>query len=467
MKTRPHPKTRHDRQRGSALLTAIIFTFVAAMLSVSYLKLAYNEYTSSVRSYLSSSVFNLAEAGVELGIDALATGTANGSTYTMSKNSYLSDGQYAGDIDIVILNANTSSPTIYAEGIITGHSSGELKKQIKVELTSGFTPFERGFAARNGIVMSGNGVTLDSYNSTYGAYGDPLPISAPSDFGVGGRNISDDITVASDTMVIADGDDDEEVISQGNADIYGYVAIRPGTTISIGRQGMVTSYDSGSHDDSRITYDFYADFPTQSTPSTSSTLSSITSHQTISGGTYSVDSISMSGSSTQVVTINGDVTLVVTGDISFTGQSSINVTSGSSLTIYAEGDVAIGGNGIVNTDLVPADVSIIGTQDVVSDGSGGYEAGQSIKIAGNGQLAANVYAPGADISLNGGGTNGNVYGAAVGFTSTVTGGSAFHFDEALRDIMWGGGNYTIDSWLEMTSATVASTPVDMLSYMTP
>ena len=47
---------------------------------------------------------------------------------------------------------------------------------------------------------------------------------------------------------------------------------------------------------------------------------------------------------------------------------------------------------------------------------GTYAAGQDIKVAGNGQLAAMVYAP-VFTSLNGGGSNGAVYGAAVGYQS--------------------------------------------------
>lgn len=46
-------------------------------------------------------------------------------------------------------------------------------------------------------------------------------------------------------------------------------------------------------------------------------------------------------------------------------------------------------------------------------------------------------------------------GGVVAFTAKVTGGSSFHFDEALREEVRGGGIYSIDSWLEMTGETVA------------
>ena len=419
-----------SRKQGSALISAVIFSTIAAVLAVSYLTLANSEYKSSMRSYLYSSSLNLAEAGVEYSINKLVNGSAaSHSTWVDSGTDVIVDGPFRGDVKVVVMDASSSSPTIFSEGKMTGHPSGDVLKQIRVELSSGFQPFEQGFAARNGMTMSGNGVLMDSYNSAYGAYGASLLGSgAPSGYGVSGRNINDDITVASDSVATAD----SSLISQGNADIYGYVAVSPGSNVSIGPNGAVSSY-GGSHDDSRIEYDFYADFPVKSAPTAGVTaISNISGATTLSAGTYRVDSVSLSGNNRNILNISGDVTLIVTGDVSFKGQSSISVPNGSKLTMYADGDVEIGGNGIINGSGVPSDVFIYGTQDATDNGDGTYSAGQTIKIAGNGVLSAAVYAPGADLTLNGGGSRGDVFGSAVGFTATVTGGSSFHFDEALR-----------------------------------
>ena len=404
---------------------------------------------------------NLAEAGIEYAVNELVNGSAaSGSTWVYTATDIFNDGSFGGDLKVVILDASSSSPTIYSEGRMTGHPGGDVVKQLRAELSSGFQPFEQGFAARNGMTMSGKNVLLDSYNSEYGAYNASLlGSSAPSGYGVSGRNINDDITVASDSVLTAD----PSLISQGNADIYGYVAVSPGSDVSIGPQGTVTSY-GGSHDPSRIQYDFYADFPVKTAPSSGVTaISNITTSTTLSAGTYEVNGISLSGNGKNL-SISGDVTLIVTGDVSFTGKSYLDVPSGSTLTMYVDGDASIAGNGIINGSGVPSDVFIYGTQDVVDDGSGSYTPDRAIKIAGNGVLAAAVYAPGAALELNGGGSSGDVFGSAVGFTAKVTGGSSFHFDEALRDIVEGGGSFTIESWLEMTSVSVASTPIDMSGY---
>ena len=461
-------------KRGSALIAAVLCSFVVMILAGSYLKMATNEYKASVRSTLYSSSLNLAESGVEMAIAALQDGSVTTATWTGSSIAYLQDGAYQGDVYYVITDALSTDPVIHAEGILRGHVTGDVTKQVRVELDAGIAPFETGLSARNGITFSGNGVVLDSYNSKYGAYGSLLASSSyagtiPADFGDGGYNRNDDIYIASDALAVVG-----IAVAQGNADVYGYVAIGPGSTASIGPNGKVTSYDSGTHDASRVLGDFYADFPVITDPgelSTGGSYGLINSTTTINGSAskdaptqYDVAEISLTGNNKSII-INGHVRLIMGGDISIGGNSNqFVVNSGGSLTIYTDEDISITGNGIVNSDGVAEDFFIYGTAATTFDGSGNESAGQSISIRGNGQLAASVYAPSAAITMNGGGTNGSVFGGMVGFTASVTGGSAFHFDEALRDITFGGGSYTIESWLEMTRQTAATTPVDFSVY---
>lgn len=120
-----------------------------------------------------------------------------------------------------------------------------------------------------------------------------------------------------------------------------------------------------------------------------------------------------------ILTVNGHAVFVMSGDISVSGNASINIASGASLKIYTQDDVDIGGNGIVNTDMVPRDVYIYGTAEETVNSSGLSVSAQSIKIHGNGQLASVVYAPNAGVTLNGGGTNGQVMGGVVAFTASV------------------------------------------------
>jgi Tfp pilus assembly protein PilX len=460
-------KSSRSAKSGSALLTAIIFSFVIGALAVTFLKLASSEYRAAVRSTLYASSLNLAESGIEMGVAALADGTATkSSTYSPSAaTKYLVDQGFSGDVKYVILKADEERPVIFAEGVISGHAAGDVVKQVRVELSTDSNAFEKGFSTRDGIEFKGDNVLVDSYNSNYGGYDESLDASAPFDYGVKGKNKNDDVYVASNSIKVG-----ETAIDQGNADVYGYVQSDSIDSIKIGKNGMVTTYGDGNHDSSRVLGDFYADFPSPAQPSGTydATYSKIKSSATITGSAnadtptfYDISEIDIGGGDELI--IDGHVVFVMSGKLKTSGGSTITINPKGSLAIYTASNVDIGGNGVVNKDLIPSAFSLYGTANTVVDGDK-IKSGQEIKIAGNGKLAAAIYAPAADLTLNGGGSSGAVYGGVVAFSAEVTGGSSFHFDEALRELDYGKRTYIVESWLEMTGATVASTPIDLSKY---
>jgi len=158
-----------------------------------------------------------------------------------------------------------------------------------------------------------------------------------------------------------------------------------------------------------------------------------------------LSAISLSGNKT--LTIAGDangghtyVEIYVIGDISVSGQGQIVIQPGVTATIYFAGNVDISGNGLLNSNNQPGDLMLYGIQP--PDGSS-----EHVNIGGNSQITASVYAPGHDVTVNGGGTNGHVYGSIVGKTVTMTGVSNLHYDERLGSV---GliNNYKIVSWFE-------------------
>jgi len=72
-----------------------------------------------------------------------------------------------------------------------------------------------------------------------------------------------------------------------------------------------------------------------------------------------------------------------------------------------------------------------------------------VSLGGNGQITAAVYAPDYDVTVNGGGSDGHVFGSVVGKTVAMTGVTNLHYDEALAasGII---NNYEIVSWVEDT-----------------
>ena len=70
-------------------------------------------------------------------------------------------------------------------------------------------------------------------------------------------------------------------------------------------------------------------------------------------------------------------------------------------------------------------------------------------MAGNGDFAGIVYAPNADVDVNG---NGNVSGAIVGDNITLVGNAAFHYDVNLKN-KEDGGTMAIGRWRELRGAS--------------
>jgi hypothetical protein len=72
-------------------------------------------------------------------------------------------------------------------------------------------------------------------------------------------------------------------------------------------------------------------------------------------------------------------------------------------------------------------------------------AGQTIKIAGDGEFHGVIYAPNADVEVRG---MGDTYGAVVGKNIFLGGNGQFHYDEALKDLD-SDRSYRIARWREL------------------
>jgi hypothetical protein len=134
------------------------------------------------------------------------------------------------------------------------------------------------------------------------------------------------------------------------------------------------------------------------------------------------------------VTLPGSYTTM--GNFHGSGNGSLNLTSGNyyftdlttsgnftlniagQVNIYVNGNVDITGNAIVQGNK-PANLKI----NVMNGGA--------VKLAGNGALYTDLYAPTSDVSLHG---NGGLFGRILGKTVTSTGNGNIHFDESLAEI---------------------------------
>ncbi len=237
---------------------------------------------------------------------------------------------------------------------------------------------------------------------------------------------------------------DGQLIDAGNAQIFGDVATNAGTVSGVAN---ITGVERT---------DFYQEPIPIGAPSWNSVNSSVTTvngNATITASAtqgsaasrYILSGISESGGKTLTIAGASDgsqtyVEIYVTGDISVSGTGQIVIQPGVSVTIYFAGNVDISGNGVLNGNNQPGDLMLYGIQPPT-------DTSEHVNFGGNSQISASIYAPGHDVTVNGGGTNGHVYGSMVGKTVTMTGVSNLHYDESLgsKGMI---NNYKIVSWFE-------------------
>jgi hypothetical protein len=184
-------------------------------------------------------------------------------------------------------------------------------------------------------------------------------------------------------------------------------------------------------------------------PSLTYSYSMTTSNNTVTTDTYSIILTSPSGtnryetsnlrmSTSDKMLVVGTNELYIRGDFTMSGQAAITIAPGGSLKIYAAGDVSLSGQGIINYTSQANNFYLLG-----------LDSCQHIDISGNAALTGVIYAPNADIVMNGGGsTVYDVVGAIQGKTATLTGHFHFHYDEALgrAKIL---SKYNVASWREL------------------
>lgn len=315
----------------------------------------------------------------------------------------------------------------FTNGILTAHavSSPQVSRRIEA-IVRPVSSFDQAIMSVGTIDLTNQNIVVDSYDST-----DPTK-STNGLYDVAKRQENGDIAT------------DGAVIDAGNAHIYGDVATNSGTVVGAANV-------TGTERD-----DFYQEPIPVGAPSWTSfnsTVTNVTNTTTLtanaisgaSAARYQLSSISLSGGKTLTLAGNPDgsqtyIEIYVTGDISFSGSSQLIIQPGVTAKIYFAGNVDVAGNGILNTNNQAADLQLFGIQPN-DNGS------RHVNLGGNGQIIAAIYAPNHDVTINGGGTNGHVFGSVVGRTVTMTGVTNLHYDEMLGTTGM-INSYKIVSWFE-------------------
>jgi len=450
---------------------AMIFAAIIALSLGSYVSICTQSTSLAYRSFYAGAAMNAAETGLEQAMWSVNKQLAGNSnawtdwtiwtgagtdavrrTFTLQP---VAGGATAQVKVFVSSRSLAGAPWIIARSIITPKQGKSIERWIRITLARR-NRFATGMVAKDSIRFNGNNASVDSYDSRRGAYNAALS--------GGGNNRYDRGTAGSSSVAV-------NSFALGQADIWGNAVI--GTSdlsgLSVGTQGTVGPFGTaaGTVVRNNVLTDFTADFddvphPPTYTGSGSYSIVTISSATTLPRATdlpaadgkyyYNIDTISLGGNATNILTIASNVVIRTTSSlgtaITIGGNASIRVNAPSgtlkpSLEIFTQSNVSIAGNGVANPNK-PDTFFLWGTRPQ-SD-----TTRQSITINGNGVLSSVVYAPHADISLHGGGNSGDVFGSIIGKTVTVTGNSAFHYDESLGALNT-GEPLGLKDWIEYVS----------------
>lgn len=472
----------------------MIFSTIIMLSLGSYLSLINVNLKSSHRSFHSSSAINLAENGLEEGLWAINRMRAGDPSGFATANWVISGTKATGTFDnvfasgttttsnsvvVVVDNYNLSlstNPVITAHAKINLSNAAPVDKWVQLTLDAvphaagGSTaPAFPGLVAKYTIRFNGNNPSVDSWNSD--PDGDASTPSVPFSTSVkNDKGFVGSLAVAVDQVTVQ------------NADILGFVSTNRDAdlTNNVGPNGSILAKDSPSGtkiDSRRVSTDFIATLPPVSNPTaTAIMLGGITSNTSLprtgdvrsSDGKYYYQASGINLAASEKLIIGShNVVLVVPYpyNIKFAGNAELKIDTGSSLEIYAGGtDIDITGNGLTNGTRAgntlteseaqaPINFKLWGTTPDLDNNAA--TADQSIKIAGNGALSGVVYAPNADVTVNG---NGAVMGSVVGNSIVLSGNAAFHYDESLGSPAWNKTSDTktsplvVSRWRELFGA---------------
>lgn len=480
-------RTRRPDQTtaGSALIAAMLFAAIIAISLTSYIKLALNSIQMADRSYYQNAAINLAEVGIEEAVfsynklddvspalpgDAWSPygWTLGTDTATRTLAGFALGPGVTGVVKVhctYFAPAFAQKPVVVARATLNFPTGPATSKFLEVRLRKRAL-FPRGMVVRETIRAVGGSLSLDSWDSQDD--GNPAtPIVA----------YSTDPAVRHANATLATLSSAPEAIDIGNGKVYGYIATAPGGTVAYGPTAVLSGdFASTSVDTDRISHDFdVTAFPMPTSPTAAwinitTSLAPNAIHDFPRPGDtpaadgnyyYNFASGANIDLNTGAMNVNAKVILRLENHAGVMamkfGSGGISIISGGALKVYTNGNVSMSGTGFLsNGNAEPSTCMFYGTNTTAG--------GQTFVLKGNGHTSVCLYAPEANISMSGGGTGGDFYGAIVGRNVEMNGNTRFHYDEALARLVHTGNPYGIEKWRELQTSDERATVASLLSF---
>jgi hypothetical protein len=426
-------------EQGNTLMLTLVMTLTIGTVLASYLGLLASRYKITMRSQSWNAGVPVLEAGLEEALthlqNDLNSPTANGWTLgtisgqpVYSKQRTLPDGSY---YLVNIYNgavAASNTPTIYSTGFVPSplNVGTYISRTAKI-IGTNQPLYQFAFAAVTQIQMNGNGVAADSFNS-----------SNPTLSTNGQYDATKTSTNGSVASVYGP-------VAFGNHSIQGSLYLGPSASSTV-----PSSQVSGS-----IKTDFNGSFPDVVLPTTSwlpgtianvggitTTIAGIT---TTIGGTPMYD-FTTSGdyyiNSSTNIQVEAGVTVRLRVDVANFNPGNIHVvstngTSGTLILYQVSGTSTMNGNVTVDSGRA-RNFYYYGLPGVTN-----------ITYGGTSMFVGAIYAPEANLTLNGGGNNNGIVGSSLTKSIIAMNGHYnFHFDE---DLLSAGPSkvFVATSWKEL------------------
>lgn len=439
----------HRQNSGSVLLVSLVIGAVLCAMLGSFLLLTRFEYTTAARSQAWNTAMVAAEAGLEEGlsmINRFADGSAPLTSWpdanrpqaagwsVLTANVYLMERTIDSNskYKVYITNLN-SAPIVKSVGYaLLPQKSDYVSRAVTVNTAAG-SFFLGGVLAKKDVNINGSAI-IDSYNSQDPKY------STLGQWDVTKRKDGGNVGSVQSNVVAA-------VISSGNAKIYGQIATGPNSTISVsgnadaGSLAWVNAGNKGiqpgwSRNDLNISIPDAPALPAgtyQNLPAPGNVV--------LQGGTpsnparYTTSTAYQMNSHNYLLITNGTVVIDAQQGVALNAQAAIQIATNAQLILYlGTQNTQLDGQGVMNNTGYPTNFIVYGKNN-----------NKQIEINGGSAFVGYVYAPYADITLNG---NSDNSGAMVGSSFQINGNMGLHYDESLSGPQSGTSIYRILAWRE-------------------
>jgi hypothetical protein len=466
-------------ERGSVLIVALLLAAIIAISLTSYIRLAINSVRLADRSYYLNSAVNLAEMGVEEALYAynqlehVATPADAWTGWTIQTNesatrtlpAFTLGPGVSGVVKIYssVYNPDYTKPdpVVVSKATVTFPDGSDHSKYVEVRFRKR-SLWTHALVVRETITSVGNNLYVDSWNSRP----DPAqPAVAYSDARKTPRG-----SLATTSNV-------NGAINISGGEVYGTISMGGAAEPDYHKNNAILSNTftvnpALKFNRDLVLNDFMATFPNVSPPNVTppnvidsafSELPRTGDVQNAADGFYyytvaTGHTIEIGGNSN--VNINEKVVLIANAHygvdaIEVKGTATLTIEDNAALRLYTNGHVKLGGGGMANKSEQPYACIIYGT--------GTTPGGQTFDLRGNSGLQTAVYAPNANLNMNGGGGSGEICGAMVANRAAMSGNARFHYDEALATMVE-GNPYGIAHWRELQTAGERAGYATQLSF---